>query len=180
MGARMELQLRRVLISLILACLGSLLSYFLFLTPVITAEPPPEISKKLSDEFIFRSKRAKPPPEPDLDKILPSGSEIFVTVTVTSLITGEPSLPDGFWLSQNYPNPFNSSTVIEYALPEAVWVRLEVFNTLGRKVATLVNETQEPGYHSYNWEANNLATGIYFYRISAGQFHKTRKMVLVK
>ena len=107
-----------------------------------------------------------------------TGSTLAVTVTVTSLITG--ILPDAYSLSQNYPNPFNSSTVIQYELPEATWVRLEVYNMLGQAVATLVDGNQQAGFHSYNWNANNFASGIYFYRITAGKFRASKKMVIIK
>lgn len=93
----------------------------------------------------------------------------------------EPSnLPAGFALCQNYPNPFNPTTTFEYALPKRSHVKLEVFNLLGQKAVTLVDEAQDPGYRTFNWKTSNLASGIYFYRLTAGDFSETRRMMLVK
>ena len=177
-----------VLVSLMLVPLGSLLLFsFLWLASVVKSEPPLEISPMLAQEFFPKTSLAKSPPDtlnifpPDTSKVLISGSSISVTVSVTNLVTGDESLlPDRFSLSQNYPNPFNSSTIIQYTLPEPVWVRLEVYNILGQKVATLVDRTQQPGYYSYNWEATDEASGVYFYRITADQFQKSRKMLILK
>lgn len=90
--------------------------------------------------------------------------------------------PRQFALEQNYPNPFNPTTIIPYALPVASDVRLELFDVLGRKVATLVNERQSAGAHRYALDAARygLASGVYFYRLSAGEFVQTRKLTLVK
>ncbi|GEM_PF-6802961 len=92
----------------------------------------------------------------------------------------EKSIPTKFQLSENYPNPFNPSTTIKYALPKAAEVQLTVYNLLGRQVRTLVNGSQKAGYHRVQFDAASLTSGIYFYRIEAGSFSKTRKMLLVK
>ncbi|MFW6348317.1 MAG: T9SS type A sorting domain-containing protein, partial [Cyclonatronaceae bacterium] len=86
----------------------------------------------------------------------------------------------GFELHQNYPNPFNPSTNIEYVLPEAAEVRLEVFNMTGQRVATLVNARQNAGSYSTNFSAENLASGVYLYRLTAGPEVITQKMTLLK
>jgi hypothetical protein len=83
-------------------------------------------------------------------------------------------------LAQNYPNPFNPTTAISYQLPVASDVRLEVFDILGKKVATLVNGRQAAGAYTYTWNANTVASGVYFYRLQAGSFVATKKMMLVK
>ena len=86
----------------------------------------------------------------------------------------------GYELSQNYPNPFNPITNISYTVPEAGLVKLSVFNALGEKVSTLVNNVVTPGTHTATWSAGNNPSGVYFYRIEAGSFTQTRKLLLIK
>jgi endonuclease/exonuclease/phosphatase family metal-dependent hydrolase/uncharacterized protein YdeI (BOF family) len=88
--------------------------------------------------------------------------------------------PTAFALEQNYPNPFNPTTTISYALASPSEVKLEVFDVLGRTVATLVNSRQAAGTYSVNFNASRLSSGIYFYRLQAGAFVATKKMLLVK
>ena len=89
-------------------------------------------------------------------------------------------------MSQNYPNPFNPSTTIRYALPTESKVSLSIFNLLGEQIATLVNTTQSAGYHEVNFNASDLSSGIYLYRISAvstinsKEFITTKKLMLLK
>ena len=97
----------------------------------------------------------------------------------------EGSLPDHFELTQNYPNPFNPTTEIAFSLPEARHVTLEIYNVLGQRVATLVNEFREAGPHLVPWDAtdaegHSVASGIYLYRLQAGSLTTTRKMLLLK
>ena len=89
-------------------------------------------------------------------------------------------LPTSYTLSQNYPNPFNPATTIGYALPEAVQVRLTVYNTVGQQVATVVNNLQQPGVYSVTLDGSRWASGVYYYRLEAGSFTELRKMVLLK
>ncbi|TVP98714.1 MAG: T9SS C-terminal target domain-containing protein [Balneolaceae bacterium] len=89
-------------------------------------------------------------------------------------------VPGDFRLMQNYPNPFNSSTTIEYHLPEASNVRLTVYDVTGREVSVLVNERQSGGYHSVSWNASGFATGVYIFKLQAGEFSTTMKSVLIK
>lgn len=93
--------------------------------------------------------------------------------------------PEVFALADNYPNPFNPETTIKYALPEAVEVRLDIYNMLGQMVRTMVAENQSPGRYVVRWDAtddsgSDLSTGIYFYRLRAGDFLETKKMLLLK
>ena len=82
---------------------------------------------------------------------------------------------------QNYPNPFNPNTVIEFSLPENVSnVRLSIYNALGEKVAELINTELVAGKYSYQWNAQNEATGIYIYELRTDNFVSVKKMILVK
>ena len=85
-----------------------------------------------------------------------------------------------FRLGQNYPNPFNPSTAIPYALGERARVRLVVFNTLGQQVSTLVDEVEDPGMHRVQFNGSNLASGVYFYRLSAGEQTETKRLLLIR
>ncbi len=117
-------------------------------------------------------------------KLDPRNADDFVGFTGVKKIKTE--MPTKFELSQNYPNPFSKSgkgsatTMIKYSLPTASNVTLKVFNVLGEEVATLVDAFQHGGVYQVNFDANKLATGIYFYRIQAGNFVAVKKMLLVK
>ena len=89
-------------------------------------------------------------------------------------------IPDQFSLSQNHPNPFNTSTTIRYDLPLAGDIRLEIYDILGRKVETLVNGWQPAGAHSIVWEAEDVSSGVYFYRIQAGEHVQSKSCLLLK
>ena len=104
-------------------------------------------------------------------EVLPSGMNTYGDLT---------AIVDKFKLSQNYPNPFNPLTEIIYTLPKGTHVKLEVYNVLGQKIATLVHGKQKAGYKTARWDAGSLASGIYFYRLQAGDFVQTRKMVLLR
>jgi hypothetical protein len=108
-----------------------------------------------------------------------SAGSLAVTVMVVPR-EDAPAVPTQFYLAQNYPNPFNSTTVINYAIPWTERVRLEIFNGLGRHVSTLVDEIQPSGYYSYQWGTDAMSSGVYLYRLTAGPFQQTRRMVLVK
>jgi hypothetical protein len=91
-----------------------------------------------------------------------------------------PSLPLDYVLYQNYPNPFNPSTTIQYSIPKKSSVTLKVYDILGNEVTSLVNEEKHRGVYSVTFNARGLASGVYFYRITAGEFRKTKKMILMK
>jgi hypothetical protein len=88
--------------------------------------------------------------------------------------------PNSFQLTQNYPNPFNPSTAIKYELPNSSNVKLSVFDVLGREVTLLVNERKEAGVHEVKFDATNLSSGVYFYRLHAGDFVQTRRLVVLR
>ena len=89
-------------------------------------------------------------------------------------------LPEEYILKQNYPNPFNPVTTIEFSLPTTGNTVLTIYNLRGEEVARPVDGTLSAGYNRIDWNASNLASGIYFYRLQAGDFVLTRKMVLLK
>ena len=89
-------------------------------------------------------------------------------------------MPTVYSLSQNYPNPFNPTTTIKFGIPKAGDVSLAVYDILGRKVAELINGNLTAGYHTVNFNATNLASGVYFYRIEAGDFVSVKKLMLLK
>jgi len=99
--------------------------------------------------------------------------------TMNDLNTGI-ELPTDISLKQNYPNPFNPTTVIEYQLPQSAQVRLQVYDMSGRQVAELVNEQVSAGLHTINFDASNLSSGVYMYRLQAGSTMLTRKLTVVK
>ena len=120
--------------------------------------------------------------EGTLDWVVDHGGCIVVGVDEAE---APPAIPERFYLSQNYPNPFNPTTEIRYALPKDSRVRLEIYNVLGQKVRTLVNESQKAGYYRVCWDGKSqggqmVASGIYFYRINAEGFNSTKKMILLR
>ncbi len=89
-------------------------------------------------------------------------------------------LPKQFALHQNYPNPFNPQTRIDYSLPEATYVKLVIYDLIGREVIKVVDEYQEAGYKSVTFDASGLTSGVYYYRLQAGTFTDVKKMILVR
>ena len=92
----------------------------------------------------------------------------------------EPYLPKAFKLYENYPNPFNPETIIKYEIAEYSLINITLFDILGNKIETLLSEEKPAGVYTLEFNAANLPSGIYFYRISAGPFVKTKKMMLLK
>jgi hypothetical protein len=104
---------------------------------------------------------------------------IALAMDPTGVTTNKP-VPTEFALEQNYPNPFNPSTVVSCQLPVASHMRIAVYDILGREVAVLMDEKKEGGRYEVTWDARGCASGVYFYRLSAGSFMATRKMLLVR
>ena len=106
-----------------------------------------------------------------------AGQPLFDTAVVYFV---RPPAPSGIMLGQNYPNPFNSTTVIPYGLPYGVHVTLRIYNVVGQELTDLVNADVNAGYHEIRFNASNLASGVYFYRLHAGSYTETRKLILMK
>ena len=114
-----------------------------------------------------------------------SGDVVITNSSLTDVNKLGNDLPKDFALFQNYPNPFNPSTIIHYALPKISNVTVAIYNSIGQKVSTLVNQKQSAGNYSVNWNGvdnygNYVSSGVYFYQIKAGDFVQTRKMMLMK
>ena len=94
--------------------------------------------------------------------------------------TGSHERPKSYSLQQNYPNPFNPTTSIEFSIPQSGFVTVQVFNTLGEVVGTLVSEELHSGNYTTSWEASGFSSGVYFYRLQTGSFSETRKLILLR
>jgi hypothetical protein len=92
----------------------------------------------------------------------------------------EDLVPTEFYLSQNYPDPFKERTIIKYCLPEEIRIKLEILNSEKEKIKTLVDEVKEPGMYQVEWNAKGLNSNNYYFRIQAGSFIDTKKMILLK
>ncbi|MEM8484065.1 MAG: Ig-like domain-containing protein [Bacteroidota bacterium] len=150
---------------------------------LLTAELPVSLEEEFDlsgtevllkvDGTLFASGKLKPSLESNV---------ATVSITVEPLIRADVDreLPFQYALSQNFPNPFNPVTTIEYSIPTAEQVTLRVFNMLGREVATLVEGIQAPGIHEVQFNAGNLPSGMYVYRLEASGFNETKKLVLLK
>jgi len=108
-------------------------------------------------------------------------SEVWsFTTSLTDVGDDREELPQEFTLSQNYPNPFNPTTTFAFSLRSSVFANLSIYDLLGREIATLVNEEKAPGTYEVTWDAEGQASGVYIYRISAGPFVQTRKLIILK
>ncbi len=110
------------------------------------------------------------------NKIFYDGSN----VSPTGISSNGNEIPGTFSLFQNYPNPFNPETKIDFALPKSAYVSIVVYNAIGQQVTNIISQNFEAGYYTYSFNAASLTSGIYFYKITAGEFTDTKKMVLIK
>ena len=158
-------------------------------SPVIPATP--DVNYNIPLQFDFRSVYSSV--LKDWFGASPTELQVAVTGTIVNPLTSSVvvsgaiagvgsggSLPKEYSLEQNYPNPFNPSTVIRYELPGGVNVLLDVYNSLGERVATLVDGPQGAGTHEVSFNGGSLASGMYLYRLKAGSYQVTRKMLLVR
>ena len=109
-----------------------------------------------------------------------SGNGHFCNGTVDVRSEEETTAPKEFSLSQNFPNPFNPVTIISYQLPETGFVTLKVYDILGNKVVTLVNDEKPTGSYNVSFDASKLPSGVYYYKMRAGNYVETKKMMLLK
>ena len=140
-------------------------------TPILLNEP---IDKAAINEIFIHNPSAYDP----------DGDSLSYELTTCLGANGEEienySLPENFLLFQNYPNPFNPFTTIKYQIPEYSYVTLKVYDVLGKEISTLVNEEVVVGSYEVEFDGSELTSGIYFYKLQAGNFVETRKMVLLK
>ncbi|MDZ4713142.1 MAG: T9SS type A sorting domain-containing protein [bacterium] len=108
------------------------------------------------------------------------GSLKELTTGPTGIVNFSNTIPSRYSLSQNYPNPFNPSTNLKFQIPDFGSVSLKVFDALGKEVAVLVNENMQPGSYEVNWDAGIFSNGVYYYKLTAGEFSETKKMLLIK
>ena len=119
----------------------------------------------------------------NISSLLKPGEQITIgdnTVNKLTVLSGEIIAPIEYALEQNYPNPFNPSTTIKFSLPEATEVTVTIYNTIGQKVTELVNAKLDAGRYSYQWNASNVATGMYIYELRTDKFVSVKKMLLLK
>jgi len=114
------------------------------------------------------------------DGVLSDTATVFVTVQLDTSVHDERNVPEQYALEQNFPNPFNPSTMMRYHLPAATRVRLEIFNLAGQKLETVIDAVQSAGTKTVRYEARRLRSGVYFYKLTAGDFVETKKMILMR
>jgi hypothetical protein len=116
----------------------------------------------------------------DCDPYAPTGASFDGGDVINSARPDAGQIPTEFSLAQNYPNPLNATTEFEFGIPTGAHVTLDIFNIMGQKVTRLVDGYHEPGMYNVNWDSNSVSSGVYFYRIEAGEYIEMRKMLLLK
>jgi len=107
-------------------------------------------------------------------------SDVGTLSSITTGIENGKTTPLEYSMDQNYPNPFNSFTIISFSLAKPSLVKLDIYNSLGEKMATLINKQKSTGYHEVKFDASKFASGIYLYRIQAGKYSQIKKMLVIK
>ena len=100
--------------------------------------------------------------------------------TIAQVNISNPNIPENYSLKQNFPNPFNPTTTIRYSIPKAVHITIKVYNIIGQLVATLIDEYKQAGNYEIKFNGSNLSSGVYFYRMQAGNFVEVKKLILLK
>ena len=146
----------------------------------------PDQVKSTSTSFSLRYTTQNNPSSIDFIVHIFSNGRFFwwdsftIALPKTGIVENEVNLPLEYGIKQNYPNPFNPTSTINYSIPKNSFVTLKVFDLLGSEIATLVNNLQPQGNYDIEFDGNQLTSGIYFYRLQAGEFVETKKMVLIK
>jgi len=109
-----------------------------------------------------------------------AGAQIYIRLLAIGIQQISSEIPMGFSLSQNYPNPFNPATKLKFQVPYSENVRIAIYDALGKEVEVLVNKQLTPGTYETDWDASKFSSGIYYYRMTAGKYTDTKKMILVK
>ncbi|MBX7044591.1 MAG: T9SS type A sorting domain-containing protein [Ignavibacteria bacterium] len=109
-----------------------------------------------------------------------SGKNDSVNLSLTQIIKEQTFVTGGFYLYQNYPNPFNPVSKIKFDVPKASFVKIIVYDVLGRQISTLLNETKQTGSYTVDFDASSLSSGVYYYRLETGNFAETKRMVILK
>ena len=138
--------------------------------------------RKISHEILNQGLEIKKDPNLDYDLKLVAGDIEYVAIMTEEILNNIPSV---YSLSQNYPNPFNPITKMNYALPKRSKVIISIYNVLGQEVLTLLNKEQDYGYHTVTWNGNDrigkqVASGVYFARLTTKSFSQTKKMLMLK
>ncbi|MDR3666116.1 MAG: T9SS type A sorting domain-containing protein, partial [Ignavibacteriaceae bacterium] len=107
-------------------------------------------------------------------------TDIYFNNNNVTSVKSEQTTVSSYRLEQNYPNPFNPSTIIRYSIPQDGYVKLSVYNILGKEVSTLVNNWQRSGSYSVMFNARNLSSSVYFYKLESGTFSSVKKLILIK
>ncbi len=110
-----------------------------------------------------------------------TNEHVLLSSIIVSVPQGvESSAPSSFDLYPNYPNPFNGQTILSFSIPHSTYATLKIYNTLGQEIAALVSDNLQPGTYTKQWNATNVASGVYYYRLQAGEFVQTRKLLLLR